>query len=226
MQAAPEIVTKAGFADLMQVSKAAVSQWIKKGILTADSLVGEGRTAKVHVARAREDVRKNRDIGQAFGNGIATKTGDDAVAPEPPIADAGGLDFSQPVADAEPAQREAVEPVGNSIEARLKQEKLATAQMQNRRLAEEEALRRGDLMSAEDVRGQMGRIANTMMQIFDGALPELAAAMSAQFQIPQRDVLHLLKGEMKKIRAAASEKEARRAAGLAEEGGVTVEIEG
>ena len=34
--------------------------------------------------------------------------------------------------------------------------------------------------------------------------PELATAVSARFEIPQRDVLHLLRSEFRKVRAAAA----------------------
>jgi hypothetical protein len=40
-----------------------------------------------------------------------------------------------------------------------------------------------------------------------GSLAELATAVSARFELPQRDVLHLLRSEFRKVRAAVPEGE-------------------
>jgi hypothetical protein len=50
----------------------------------------------------------------------------------------------------------------------------------------------------------MGVIATKMMAVMEGSLAELATAVSARFEIPQRDVLHLLRSEFRKVRAATS----------------------
>jgi hypothetical protein len=50
----------------------------------------------------------------------------------------------------------------------------------------------------------MGVIATRMMAVMEGSLAELATAVSARFEIPQRDVLHLLRSEFRKVRAAAA----------------------
>jgi hypothetical protein len=50
----------------------------------------------------------------------------------------------------------------------------------------------------------MGVIATKMMAIMEGSLAELATAVSARFEIPQRDVLHLLRSEFRKVRAATA----------------------
>jgi len=38
----------------------------------------------------------------------------------------------------------------------------------------------------------------------EGSLAELVTAVSARFEIPQRDVLHLLRPEFRKVRATAA----------------------
>lgn len=43
-----------------------------------------------------------------------------------------------------------------------------------------------------------------MLNVFEGAMPDLATAVAARFEIPQRDVLHLLRSELRTIRARAS----------------------
>ena len=56
---------------------------------------------------------------------------------------------------------------------------------------EEEAARSGRFTDAADAARQMGTLATKMMAVMEGSLPELATAVSARFEIPQRDVLHL-----------------------------------
>ena len=74
----------------------------------------------------------------------------------------------------------------------------------NRREAEEEAARSGKYTDAAEAARQMGVIATKMMAVMEGSLAELAAAVSAKFEIPQRDVLHLLRTEFRKVRATAA----------------------
>ena len=50
----------------------------------------------------------------------------------------------------------------------------------------------------------MGVMATKMMAVMEGSLAELATAVSARFEIPQRDVLHLLRSEFRKVRAATA----------------------
>ncbi|WP_409188430.1 hypothetical protein [Bradyrhizobium sp. RDM4] len=50
----------------------------------------------------------------------------------------------------------------------------------------------------------MLKIAGRTMTIIDGALPEIASALAAKFSLPQRDVLHLLRGEFRQVRERAA----------------------
>ena len=236
MQAAQAEMTKADFARHMNVSRAAVSQWISKGIIKPDALAGEGRKAKIIVAVAVEHVRQNRDIGQSLGNGIETRTSAEAQAEQLPLA--------QREPEPEPLQTQAEltpahsvdvvpeqlpesssPPHKDSVEDQLKRAKLQAQQFQNRRLAEDEALRRGILMSSDDAREQMTRIAGMMMQIFEGALPEIATAIAGKFQVPHRDVLHLIRTEFTKVRKTAAMKEQARAVEARKEATVEAELE-
>ena len=80
-------------------------------------------------------------------------------------------------------------------------------------------------MDADDARERMTRIAGMMLQIFEGALPDFAAAMAAQFDVPQRDVLHLLRAEFKKVRKTAAMKERARADEAKKEMTTSVELD-
>ena len=227
MQPARQEMSQADFARDRGVSRAAVSQWKKKDILRDDAFTEPGKTGKIIYEVAVEQVRQNRDIGQSLGNGIATRTtaetvpqtqAADAPAPEPALVELA-------LQEAAPASTPPPVPEPNSVEAQLKRAKLEQQLRMNRLQAADEALRQGMLMSADDAREQMARLSGMMLQIFEGALPDFAAAMAAQFDAPQRDVLHLLRAEFKKVRKTAAMKERARADDAKKDVTTSVELE-
>ncbi len=232
MQPAQEHQTQADFARHMGVSRAAVSQWKSRDILRDDAFTQPGKKGKVVVSVAVEQVRRNRDIGQALGNGVETRTSTDAAPAAEPSAEmpAEAVQPALPVDDAAPVQVEPtaappVKPKVDTVEDQLKRAKLEQQLRTNRIQASEEALRQGMLVAADDAREQMTRVASMMLQIFEGSLPDLGAAISAQFDIPQRDVLHLLRSEFKKVRATAAMKERARADAANKEHVASIEVE-
>ncbi len=219
MTDAVEHMSQADFGRHMGVSRAAVSQWKSKEILTEAAFTKPGKKGKVVVAVAIEEVRKNRDIGQSCGNGLDTKPKVD----EPPAPIAPGLPLEQPSSDEDasetlktgeikkaPADNSGTIEKKDSVEDLIKQAKLEEQLRKNRQAAAEEALRSGLLIASDDAREQMGRVAVTLLQTFDGALPDFATALAEKFGIPQRDALHLLKAEFVKVRDKASKKERAR----------------
>lgn len=240
MQPAHREMSQADFARTMGVSRAAVSQWKSKDILRDDAFTKPGKSGKIIYPVAVEQVRRNRDIGQSLGNGIATRTTVDdapqvrpAAAPDP--APAPVQQPSLPMAAAAPVEQTAPEaPAASStsaalrtdtVEDQLKRAKLEEQLRRNRLQASEEALRQGKLMDADDAREQMTRIAGMMLQIFEGALPDFAAAVAAQLDVPQRDVLHLLRAELKKVRKTAAMKERARADEVEKDVATSVELD-
>lgn len=234
MQPAHQEMSQADFARAMGVSRAAVSQWKSKDILRDDAFTKPGKSGKIIYPVAVEQVRRNRDIGQSLGNGIATRTTvDDAPQVQPDAAPV--QQPSLPMAEAAPVEQTAPEvpaasstpaaPKPDTVEDQLKRAKLEEQLRRNRIQAADEALRQGMLMSADDAREQMARIAGMMLQIFEGALPDFAAAMAAQFDIPQRDVLHLLRAEFKKVRKTAAMKERARADEVEKDVATSVELD-
>ena len=235
MQPAPEHMTQADFARHMGVSRAAVSQWRKRDILRDDAFTLPGKKGKVIVAVAVEQVRLHRDIGQSLGNGIETRTSTDAANDvagsngaaavvqtiiQPDLLD----EVSTPVPVELPAKTPET-PKAPSVEDLLKHAKLEEQLRRNRTQGSEEALQQGKLMSAEDAREQMARVAGMMLQIFEGALTDFAAVIASQFKAPQRDVLHLLKSEFRNVRHTATQKEKARVASLEKGKTVTVKLD-
>ena len=183
-----EVVSKGQFAALRNVSPGRVSQWISEGKIKPDALVGEGRNAKINVAMATRQLRDSLDVGQLTGNGVGTR-----------------LDLPLPVQPVPaPAKEPAPSPAGDPIADAIKQERLDQLRRANRREAEEEAARSGKYTDAAEAARQMGVIATKMMAVMEGSLAEFATAVSARFEIPQRDVLHLLRSEFRKVRATAA----------------------
>lgn len=232
MQPTPEHMTQADFARHMGVSRAAVSQWKKKDILRDDAFGLPGKKGKIAVSIAVDQVRQNRDIGQALGNGIETRTSTDAVSGAEAPAEMVPMDVQPDLLSAETGQVQVEQPAaaseqpkGNSLEDQLKRAKLEEQLRRNRIQASEEALRQGLLMSADDSREQMTRVASMMMQIFEGSLKDLAAAIASHFDVPQRDVLHLLKSEFRNVRQTATEKERARIANLEKDTTASVELD-
>jgi len=232
MQPAQEHQTQADFARYMDVSRAAVSQWKKRDILRDDAFTEPNKKGKVILAVAVEQVRRNRDVGQALGNGIETRTSTEAtssaaapatVAPVETQPDLLGSEAA-PSAVGKPAT-ELAQPKVDTVEDQLKRARLEEQHRKNRMGAAEEALQQGKLMSAEDAREQMTRVASMMLQIFEGSLTDFAATIASQFEVPQRDVLHLLKAEFRNVRQTATQKERSRIANLERNTTASVELD-
>lgn len=169
-----EVVSKGQFAALRNVSPGRVSQWISEGKIKKSALVGEGRNARINVKAAVLQLRGSLDVSQAGGNGLATNLDLQPAAPSPAV---------------------------DLIAEAIKQQRLDQLRRANRQKAEEEAARSGKYIETADAIRQLGTVASQLMSVVEGSLTELATAISAKFEIPQRDVLHLLRGEFRKVRA-------------------------
>lgn len=177
-----DIVRKGEFAQICNVTPGRVSQWIKERKIHGAALVGEGRDQRVRVTLAQAQLRKVLDIGQRFGNGLATRL----QAPPPA------------------RQQEAPRPPeATTVEDRIKAEKLRQAEMATRRQQEEERARRGMYVLAVDARAESARVAGTILKFLEGGLNDLAGELAARFGIPQRDALHALRGGFRSIRSNA-----------------------
>lgn len=208
-------MSQAEFARDRGVSRAAVSQWKAKNILQEDAFTKPGKSGKIIYQIAVEQVRRNRDIGQSLGNGIATRTTPEPVPPSPaPVApvQAELPQVDQPVPPPDgPAQPAQAQPKVDTVEDQLKRARLEEQLRRNRMGAAEEAARQGTLIAADEARAQMTKIAASVMQVFVGALPDFAERIAEKFDVPQRDVLHVLREELRRVRKDAAQKERARA---------------
>jgi hypothetical protein len=88
----------------------------------------------------------------------------------------------------------------DTVENRIKAEKLRQAQFLSSTLEMEDKARHGVYVDAKESAGEIIRVASEMMKICEGALPDFASAHAAKFQISQRESLHLLRTEFRKVR--------------------------
>ncbi|WP_051678664.1 hypothetical protein [Xanthobacter sp. 91] len=180
---------------MIGVSAGRVSQYISEGKITPAALVGEGPRAKINVRLAQSQLRGRLDPSQRFGmNGLGTSL--DAPPAQPPFA--------------------APTPAGDSIDEQIRAQRLRQEQMKSRRMAEEEASRTGRFMLTSAAEEQMAKVAGAMMSAFEGALPDFAGALAAEFGVAQRDIMHVLKVSFRSFRERASRQSAEAAAEMPE----------
>jgi thioredoxin-like negative regulator of GroEL len=195
MGGTPDIISKTEFAALTRVTPPRVTQWISAGKLTGDALVGEGRSARIRVQPALEQLKKRLNIDQRLsGNGIETRL-------NLPAADAATSLFeTQPQPPRDPQPQSAAD----RIEDQIKAGRLESLRRQNRKLAEDEAVRAGRYVLADGVAQQMGRALSQHMAWMDGIMSELATAVAAQFSLPNRDIVHCLRTAFREARERGS----------------------
>jgi hypothetical protein len=221
-------VSAAEFARLRGVHRSQVTRYVKDGKISGEALVPSGRGVKIRVRLAMAQLRERLDIGQQIGNGIDARTslgpdeGREWAGREP--ARSGGSLFAG--AGEAPMSRE--EPVSRdpSIEEQIKRERLRTAQFANRKAAEEEEARKGRFMETDAAQARMTGLVSQTLQAFEGGLADMATAIGERFEIPQRDVLHVLKGEFRKVCSAAVERARKRLAETPATVETAVQVEG
>jgi hypothetical protein len=87
---------------------------------------------------------------------------------------------------------------------RARLEQLELANEHARAVREAEA---GRYVLADGVTQEMGRIAGRMIGMFEGSLGEFATVIAGKFNVPARDVLHILRTAFRGIRERAAKTE-------------------
>ncbi|MDP2214760.1 hypothetical protein [Phenylobacterium sp.] len=204
LAASEQVVSKSEFAALIGVSPGRVSQMIAEGKIDGDALAGEGRSAKVRVEVARAQLRERTDLGQRLGNGIETRL--DGALPFP-----AGANLADPHPKAAPRLTGADDgpqpppAPSDQVADRLKQLKLLDAERRERQALEEDLARRGTYVRSDHSRAALVGVAQTMLNVFEGSIADLAQALATRFELPHRDVSHVLRQEFRALRARAAE---------------------
>ena len=211
-------VSKGEFAALIGVSPGRVSQYLAEGKISPSALQGVGRSAKIIVEQAKADLRLTLDVSQRLGNGIETRL--DAAAAAITAGETASRNGSAHQAPSAPP------PIAlTGIDHEIKQQKLEQIRRANRNAAINDARERGQLIETEASRAEMTRVAAALMDVFDGGLNDMASAIAAAFQLPQRDVKHLMRREFRKLREKAAEQMRKRAIALPAYASAVVEAE-
>jgi hypothetical protein len=165
-----DVVSKSQFAKIAGVSAPRVSQWLASGQINGDALVGRGHRARIRVAVAKEQLRRNLDPVQHLGAaGRARLDGNGAAA-------------------------------ASTVEDEIKAARLQQLALSNAKAAAEEALRSGRYVRADDARQGLGRVAARLMGLFEASFMEFANAIMASPPATSRDALRTLRAAWRTIR--------------------------
>jgi hypothetical protein len=209
-------VSKGEFAAIIGVSPGRISQYLTEGKISSAALHGSGRNAKIIVEQAKADLRLTLDVAQRLGNGIETRLDADASdAGSPPVGQGG----SRAAAGIKDPQQI------SGIDHEIKQQKLEQLRRANRNAALADAQASGSLIETDTSRAGMLRVASGMLLVFEGGLTDLASAIAAEFKLPQRDVLHLMRREFRKVRENAAKQVRAEAIELPETVETSIEAE-
>lgn len=98
-------MSKAEFAELIRVSPSRISQYLSGGILDDAALVGSGRSARIRVNVAIEQIRARREPSQATGlNGMRTQLRAIAETFSPKAHEFGQMSTARALVDRETAK--------------------------------------------------------------------------------------------------------------------------
>lgn len=213
----PKLETKGEFAARLNVTPGRLSQMIAEGKVPPDALVGEGRKAKVDIARAMAALDRTLDLAQRTGANGRVRI----VSTTPPVAVEVSID-----ADAS-TDPEAPSPVSqrSGLDDDLRRESLEQKRIETRRMIRAEAAAAGDLVSASEVRTATDKIVARMIEAVDQAMIEMASTIAGEYALSRRDLLHLLRKIWREQREKQSEAFAARAAESPVEAEATIDLQ-
>lgn len=213
MSLSADTMTKGAFAAHIGVSAGRISQYIAEGKIYGDALEGEGRAAKIRPTIAQSQLQKTLEPSQRFGaNGQASLN----MPSRQPALNLGGRaprPASLPV-PSDPDEPDLI--VRDDVADKLAAERLRQQQIKTAQLEREEALEVGRYMLADDARRQTVKAVTEAFKVMELAIPAMAKAMAAQFEVPMHDVMHTLLKSFRETRAKAAKDFANAAAEQAE----------
>ena len=184
---------------------------IKEGKIDGAALVGVGRSAKIDLDKAREQVRLRTDLGQAQGNGFDTRLVDEAGAvdedPDGGIGEDGTREEDDLPLLRAPAKSREQEYREERELLRLKADRRKDAREQ-----EEELQRQGVLMKTEDAVAEMQAIIGQIYDVLSGHPDRLGDLLAAEFEInDKRHLIFFLRNAYRELKQHISEELDRRA---------------
>jgi hypothetical protein len=143
------ILSKSAFADRTGVHRSRVTQWLKENKIFGRAIVGTGVHARIRAEVAVEQLRQTLDPSRGFSA------------------------RSNP--DLFPVLSDAVD-VPETVEARIKAERLEQLVLGNEKLREEAASRNGVFCLSAEVRQSEGRLAARLLTVVEAGLTDMADA--------------------------------------------------
>lgn len=189
-----DVMTKGDFAALIGVSPGRISQYIADGKIHGPALAGEGRSARIVVSVAQQQLRRTLEPSQRFGaNGAALRT----VAP--------AQDHASPSAPRRETRRasdagtEKYTTADELADLRIRRERIITEREERN-----EQLEIGRYMLAADVRREMAKALSSAYQVMEQGIADMASDMADKFNVPQKDVQIALMTSFRNVRIRAS----------------------
>lgn len=199
-------MSKQAFAALRGVSPSAVSHWIKSGKLSAESLQGQGRSAKIKVQTAIAELDGNLDPGQQLARGGIAAPAAPAVLMAPAASPKDLLD--EPVEDPGPTEPSQA----NDHKARYNAAKAERAEHENelarRKLAETD----GQYLLRGAARAVWARTLGELWRAIETWLPDLATNLATELGVDRGLLLAALRKDLRAFRAKQSNRAAKAAA--------------
>lgn len=189
-----DVMTKGDFAALIGVSPGRVSQYISDGKIHGPALAGEGRSARVVVSVAQQQLQRTLEPSQRFGaNGAALRTVPPAQHHAPPAAP------KREPRRGDDAGTEKYTPADELADLRIRRERIITEREERN-----EQLEIGRYMLATDVRREMAKAVTSAYLVMEQGIAEMAADLSSKYELPQKDVQYALMASFRNIRTNAS----------------------
>jgi hypothetical protein len=210
--AALSLITQAEFARSIGVSRAAIGNMRVRGQLTAPALVERAGRIFVDADVALVQLRERLDVKQRVANGRSRLDGNakNKIIPSDIVSDAtrlsGGAKISAPDKEPEP----------DAIFESIKAARLRQLDLSNEASALAARLKGGGLVPSDRMRAECGRVAASVVAIFDGLLPGVADEVAAASGMAFREALHLLRAAFRAARGRISSSEEKAARALPE----------
>lgn len=171
-----QTLSKSEFAGRVGLSRARVSQLLTEGKISGDALEGEGRSARIVVDRALQQLKINLDVAQHAGMNGKAQLGKGA-----------------------PALRQAAP--DDDETSQIRAEKLRQAQLITTRMQRDEQEASGRYVLAEELEGRVSGAVSRVVQMVEASLPALAARLAAACPgVDTRNATHELRLAFREVR--------------------------
>lgn len=188
------VLSKSQFAAVVSRNASQVTRWIEQGKLSGDAIVGEGRGARINVAKALRQLNLALDLGQQLAQARPILPGQ--ASPAAP---------NLPLQQHEPLPLPAG---GDSVEAeRREQIQLSNLKLRQaiERGAREDAVAAGQLVDMAAVQRALARQLQPLATNFDQLPPSIAKVIAAHFSLPYNDVLIATRNAIRRQRHLMTE---------------------